>query len=198
MQEFEVVFTDINIEEIRAKLKSLGAKKIFERTYRRLNFEYPDWRLDKNNSWIRLRDEGDKITLAFKKRLGPGEGKNGNDLGMEEIEIEVNDFEKTKQFFLSAGFIIKYDIENKRERWIWGDYQFDLDTYPVIPTILEIESTSWQKVDQAIELLGLDKKRKRVCTAYQICREGGFNPEDYQIIHFDKLVRREQPRHSEI
>ena len=59
-------------------------------------FDYPDWRLDKAASWLRLRDEGERITLSFKKRLGIStHDGTTNDAGMKEIEIEVSDFDKT-------------------------------------------------------------------------------------------------------
>jgi adenylate cyclase, class 2 len=190
MEEFEVIFTNINVAEIRNKLKSLGAQKIFEKTYRRLNFEYPDWRLDKNASWIRLRDEGEKITLAFKKRLGPGEGEHGNDLGMREIEFEVSDYDKTRDFFLAIGLIYKLEVENRRERWMLSDIQFDIDTYPLIPTYLEIESSSWAKVKEGSELLGLDYRQKRICSGTQIYKDHGIITQDYSILTFDRQIKR--------
>ncbi|HRY63044.1 MAG TPA: CYTH domain-containing protein [Patescibacteria group bacterium] len=189
MEEFEAIFTDINLDGIRNKLKTLGARKIFEKTYRRLNFEYPDWRLDKDHSWIRLRDEGDKITLAFKKRLGPGEGDNGNDLGMREIEFEVSDYNKTRDFFLAIGLVHKLEVENRRERWLFKDIQFDIDTYPLIPTYLEIESSSWAKVKEGSELLDLDYNQKRICSATQIAKDYGIITQDYSIFTFDRQIK---------
>ena len=198
MEEFEVVFTDINIKETRAKLESVGAKKIFKRTYHRLNFEYPDWRLDKNNSWIRLRDEGEKVTLAFKKRIGAGAGEHDNDLDMEEIEFEVSNYEKVRDFFLAIGFVHKLEVENRRERWQYQNIQFDLDTYPLIPTVIEIESDSWDGVSKGIQLLGFDPAKQRICSMSQIAKDYGVDYADYIIYRFDKQVKREQPRHSEI
>lgn len=190
MREYEAVYPDIDLKAIRKKLKSIGAKQDFKRSYRWLNFEYPDWRLDSNHSWIRLRDEGDKITLSFKKRIGPGQGQHGNDLGMEENEIIVDSFDKAKDFFLSIGFVIKYDMEKTREHWTLADIIFDIDTYPLIPTLLEVESSSWPKVDTGIKLLGLDPSKKKIMTAYQIFGDYGHNPKDYQVIHFDKQIKR--------
>lgn len=191
MEEFEAKYTNINLDEFRAKLKSIGAKFEFSRIYRRLNFEYPDWRLNKDNSWIRLRDEGDKITLAFKKRIGPKQGPNGNDLGMQEIEIVVDDFDKTRDIFLAAGLIIKYDVENKRERWTLNNIQFDMDEYPLLPPYIEIEASSWEKVEEGIALLGLDSSKKRICHTGKIYKENGIEIADYFILHFDKQIKRE-------
>ncbi|HOZ36431.1 MAG TPA: class IV adenylate cyclase [bacterium] len=197
MEEFEVKYTNIDSEEFREKLKSIGAKFEFSRTYRRLNFEYPDWRLDKENSWLRLRDEGDKITLAFKKRIGPKQGPNGNDLGMQEIETVVEDFDKTRDIFLAAGFIIKYDVENRRERWTLDGIQFDMDEYPLLPPYIEIESSSWEKVEEGIELLGFDSAKKRICHTGKIYKENGIEIADYITMYFNKQIKRNDEHHHE-
>ena len=63
MEEIEVKFLNIGPDLIEAKLKKLGAKKVFEKIYKRRVFNYPDLRLDKAGAWVRLRDEGDKIAL---------------------------------------------------------------------------------------------------------------------------------------
>ena len=46
-------------------------------------------------SWVRLRDDGKNITFAYKKRLGVTGIKGQNDSGMEEIEVEVNNYDDT-------------------------------------------------------------------------------------------------------
>ena len=65
--ELEAKFLDINPEDLREKLKENGAKLIHpERLMRRKTFDYPDKRLKKIGGWIRVRDEGDKITFSRK------------------------------------------------------------------------------------------------------------------------------------
>ncbi len=111
-EEIEVKFLNVNPTSLEAKLLEAGAGKVGDFFYRRRVFDYPDWRLDKAHSWLRLRDEGEKITLSFKKRLGAEKHDGtGNDDGMEETEIIVNDFEKTAQLLLGIGFIEKHYVE---------------------------------------------------------------------------------------
>ena len=79
--EFEAKYPKINKEKIRKKLKLIGAKLVFsERKFRRVTFVNSF--LKKNKSWIRLRDEGDKVTLAVKSSL---DRKSIN--GMKEFSI---------------------------------------------------------------------------------------------------------------
>jgi adenylate cyclase class IV len=65
-----------------------------------------------------LRDEGNgEISLSYKKRLGSANRAGTiNDEGMQEIEIRVNDFDKTSDFFQVIGLVIKHSAEKKRIR----------------------------------------------------------------------------------
>ena len=73
MEEFEIKFLEVDVPELEKKLTAIGAKKVGEYMYRRRHFDYSDLRLDKKHEWIRVRDEGDKITMAHKKRINPGQ-----------------------------------------------------------------------------------------------------------------------------
>jgi len=187
MQEIEAKFLDIDPEKIQKKLEEIGAKKVGEYFYRRRVFDYPDWRLDKDHSWLRLRDEGEKITLSFKKRLGvDSSGVGANDSGMEEVEIVVNDFDKTAELILKLGFIEKHYAENKRIRWEKDGIEFDIDTYPDLNPYLEIESSSWGKVDEAIRLLELDPKDKKIFSTNQIYALAGIKVAELKRITFNE------------
>ena len=187
MEEIEVKFLNIDVEEIEKKLKDIGAEKVFEKLYKRKTFDYPDFRLDKKGSWIRLRHEGDEITLAFKQRLGIGKD---NDEGMEEIEFVVSDFEQAEHFLLSIGLIRKGYQENKRIRYQLGNIEFDIDSWPKLNPYLEIETPSWEEIDKAISLLGLDPKEKRIFSTNQIYELEGINLNEYIEVTFNKMTKR--------
>ena len=69
-EEIECKFLDVDPKKLAAKLRSLGAKQKFDRTFRRYVFDFPDLRLNADNSWLRVRDEGDKVTMSYKQRQG--------------------------------------------------------------------------------------------------------------------------------
>lgn len=188
MEEIEVKFLDINQQEIEEKLKKIGAKKVGEYFQRWKVFDYPDWRLDKDGAWLRLRDEGNgKITLSFKKRLGMKDREASvNDDGMEEIETYVDDFEKVALIFEKIGFVEKHYAEKKRIRWEKDDIEFDIDTYPKLETYLEIETTSWEKIDKAIDLLGLNPKDKKIFSANQAYALKGIKVGELKRITFNE------------
>ena len=192
MEEIEVKFLDINPKKIEKKLKNIGAQKVFDDLYRRKVFDYPDLRLDKAGSWIRLRDEGDKVTLAFKQRIGIGADEKTHDKSMEEIEVEVSDFDKTAEILLKAGFIQKHYVENRRIRYQLDDIEFDIDFYPLIEPYLEIEVPSWEKINEVISLLGFNPEDKKIFSTYQIYELKGINFNDYKEVTFKRIVKKDQ------
>ncbi len=189
MEEKEVKFLNVNKEELEKKLSAMGAEKEGDHFYKRDVFDYPDFRLDKNGAWLRLRDEGDRITLSYKQRLGmKSEGEN--DDSMKEVEIVVSDFGKTAALLKELGFIEKHYAENKRTRWVKDGVEFDIDTWPALEPYLEIESSTWEKVEEAINWLGLDPKDKKIFSTNQIYKMKGMDVIDYVRLTFDGLVKR--------
>lgn len=185
MEEIEVKFLNIDPIQLERKLRDIGAEKVGDFSYRRRVFDYPDWRLDKGGSWLRLRDEGERVTLSFKQRLGMAdEGSGENDMGMEETEIVVSDFVKTAQLILKLGFIEKHYAENKRTRWVKDGVEFDIDTYPALEPYLEIEAPTWAKIDEAIAWLDLDPKDKKIFSANQVYALKGINVGDCARLTF--------------
>ena len=190
-QEIEAKFLDINRTAIEKKLAGIGAKKLGDFLYRSIAFDFPGFPLDAKAAWVRLRDEGDQVMLAYKQRLG-AESHDGStsDTGMQEIEVKVSDYEKTQLFLQSLGLIVKFAQEKKRTRWLLGDIQFDLDEWPRLAPYLEIESSSWDKVDEGARLLGLDPASKKLFSTTQVYALNGIRDKDYIKMTFDEWVKR--------
>lgn len=191
MEEFEAKFLDVNPSEIERKALALGGRKVFDRMYHRAVFDYPDLRLDKQAAWVRVRDEGDQVTMAFKQRTGTGASDgSSNDGGMVEEEVTVSDFATACRILRHIGLTDKFFIENRRVRYEFDDVEVDVDWYPQLEPFLEIEGPSWEVVDMAIAKLGLDPKDKKVFSATQIYALKGIRDKDYSRITFDEMVRR--------
>lgn len=191
MEEIEVKFLNIDREEMEKKLLAIGAEKVGEYFYRRHLFDYPDLRLNKTGAYVRLRDEGEKVTLTFKQRLGmKSDDGTVNDEGMKELEVVVDDFEKTAEIFFAMGFIEKFYQENKRIRFRKGTTEFDIDIWPQLLPFLEIEAKSWEDIDKAITELGLDPKDKKIFSAQQVYKLSGINENDYKSMTFDGFIKK--------
>jgi adenylate cyclase class 2 len=191
MEEIEVKFLDIDVPQIEEKLTSLGAEKVGEYFYRRQIFDYPGFTLNEKAAWLRLRDEGEQVTLSFKQRLGTdAHDGSTSDKGMKEVEIVVNDFGKTSQLLHDIGLIDKFYQENKRVRWAKDGIEFDIDTWPRLNPYLEIEAKSWEEIDKAIAWLGLNPADKKIFSTNQIYKSVGINELDYTFMSFDRFEKR--------
>lgn len=193
MEEIEVKFLNVDAEKLQEKLKAIGAEKTGEYFYRRQVFDFPGFTLNEKGAWLRLRDEGDRIALSYKQRLGiKSHDGTVSDEGMKEVEVVVSDFDKTKDLLLSLGMIEKFYQENKRIRYKKGTTEFDIDFWPQLEPYLEIEAESWDKVDESIKELGLNPKDKKIFSTNQIYKLKGINELDYTRITFDGFVKRSQ------
>lgn len=190
-EEIEVNILNIDIKKLEKKLSDINAVRIKEIFFKSTSFDFPGYPLDKDMSWVRLRDDGKKITLAYKKRLGVTGIKGQNDAGMEEIEVEVSSYEDTITFLKKIGMVEKFSQEKKRITWKKGDVTYDIDTWPRLKPYLEIEAKSWKEVDDAVLELGFELKDKVICSATQVYEMNGINDKDYVIMNFDKWIKRD-------
>jgi adenylate cyclase, class 2 len=164
--EIEAKFLNINANELREKLKKIGAIMEYpERLMKRKVFDYPDERLRRMGAWVRVRDEGEgKITLSYKQL------QDRTLHGTKEITLDVSDFQTTCDFLQACGFDSKSYQETKREKWTLGESEITIDTWPWIPTFVEIESENEEEIRKVANLLNFEWSKAlhgSVETAYQ-------------------------------
>lgn len=154
--EYEVRILDIDVDQVRKKLEDLSA--IFEWDLIQRRYVY-DFIPKVENKWIRLRTNGKKTTLAIKNLV------SSEIDGTQELEIEVDDFERTNLILNELGYEAKGYQENRRIQYTLNDVEIDIDSWPLIPTYLEIEGPSEESVYQIVELLGFNKEN---CTTRDV------------------------------
>ena len=148
--EYEIRVIDIDKEYIIKRLEELGAKKIGEFNQKRYVY---DMKPKKDSQWIRLRTDGYKTTLTYKNVI------NNTIDGTKELEIEVSDFNNTNKLLEIMGYINKGYQENNRIKYELNNIEIDIDTWPMIPTYLEIEGKNEQEIMDTVELMQLDKSK---------------------------------------
>ena len=146
--EYEATFSQINKAAMRNKLKKAGAKLIRPEFLMRRDVFLPPNHI--KEGWLRVRDEGDKITLALKIM----EGKKITD--QKEIELIVDDYDKACTLLKVIGAPWKAYQETKRELWYLNKCELTIDTWPGLKPILEIEGKNEKDVRQVAKKLGLD------------------------------------------
>lgn len=145
--EIEATFLEINKDELRSKLRAAGAKLVRpEILMRRVVFDIS------KHAFARVRDEGDRIVLTYKNH-------HDNTLtGTEELNVEVSDYEQTIAILKACGLHAKSDEDSYRESWKLSNVEIDIDTWPWIPSYVEIEGETTSDVEAAASKLGFDMK----------------------------------------
>ena len=174
--------TIVSVTDLKQKLEAIGAELVVaERLMRRNVFDYPDKRLEKIGGWVRVRDEGDKITMSYKQL-------NDRTLhGTKEITIIVNDYAQAVAFIESIGLVSSSYQETKRESWRLDGVEIELDTWPWIPPFVELEAKSEEALKTVAEKLGLqwqDAMHGSVETAYQAV----YDVSEQEIDNWDSIT----------
>lgn len=159
--EIEAQFLDIDKDAVRVKLKEIGAKCVKpEVLMRRIVFDLG------KHEYARVRDEGGgKIVMTYKNVAD-----DKSILGTKEVNVEIDDYENGIMLLKACGLKPKAEQESYRETWEYGEVEICIDTWPWIPTFVEIEGSSEELVWAAVEKLGLSREKAKfgsVDTTYQ-------------------------------
>ena len=149
--ELEVKILEISPSEMISKIKDLGGIFVKEELQKMFIYDYPDGRLLKNNSYIRIRNENDLYYCTHKKNLSDGIS--------EELSLQVDDVEKATQFLQILGLKEILYVEKKRIRYRKEDVLFDIDEIASLPPYLEIEGPNWQKIQNTLQLFHIPFKK---------------------------------------
>jgi adenylate cyclase class 2 len=149
--EYEARFTDIDTDAITARLIEHNAVQRVARTLmRRIVFTNAD--IDAKGGWLRLRQQADRVYLTYKQTA---HDQNTIDRILE-AQVQVGSFDAAKHLLEAMGFTARRYQENYREEWELDGVIYDIDTWPDLPTFLEIEGASEHEVGHAATRLGLD------------------------------------------
>jgi adenylate cyclase class 2 len=147
--EYEATFSKIDKDQMRQKLKDVGAQLVRpEFLMKRYCFSTP--KFIHQEAWLRVRDEGDKITMALKIM----EGNKITD--QKEIELVIDDFQKGYEFLKALQAEQKAYQETLREIWQLEQVEITIDTWPGLQPIVEIEGSNEAVVKEVAEKLGFN------------------------------------------
>lgn len=155
MREIEVKFEIEDIETIRHKIESIGAR--YEGMYPQIDiwFDTPDEALKKKGCGLRLRLQGEEATLTLKEKLVVGKSVREG----EEHEIEVGDFDKAKEILEKLGFQERLSYQKEREEWVIENVSIVLDRVENLGVFLELEGAK-EDIEEVIKKLGLEKAQR--------------------------------------
>lgn len=152
MNEVELKFLDINVEEIKDKLKKIGAELKYDsltESYPFLAKGFDAW--NSNKKYLRIRKAGDEVTLTYK-----GPAKESDMSLREEIEVCVDNYDNTILLLEKLGFTKGEVFKKHRIHYELEDIHFELDTLDNLPTYLEIETQTKEAMIDICQKLDLD------------------------------------------
>ena len=177
--EFEIRVLEIDKEKMINKLEELGAIKKGE--YHQKRYVY-DLKPAVEGKWIRLRTNGKSTTLTYKDIVS-----NTID-GTKEVEFEVEDFNKANEFLERIGFNYRSYQENDRIQYNLDGAEIDIDSWPMIPTYMEIEGQSEEQVLKIKNMLCVDESKVTALNCDDIYKQI-YNTDISKIkeLKFDKI-----------
>ncbi len=145
--EIEARWINQNRENIERKLTAVGARRVFESLFREWIFAYPKWA--KDNRRIRVRTDGTTAWLTYKANLTWGIDST------EEVEVTVSSAEDAVKLLEKTDIPLQRYQEKKRIEYKLNETDVDLDFWPRIPMVIEIEGLSEEAVRGSANKLGL-------------------------------------------
>lgn len=174
--EYEARILEIEKQEFIKKIKDLGAIKVADYYQRRYIY---DFNPAIKGKWIRLRDTGRETTLTIKEIT-----KDTID-GTKELEIKVSDFDTTDSILEELGYSHRLYQENKRTRYMLNSVEIDIDSWPMIPTYVELEGDSEENILKLIKELGYSEEDIITYGVSKIYAHYGLDIDSYKELKFE-------------
>lgn len=175
MKELEIKIVDIDPDEIRGKMETIGAVLVKKENQVNKIFDFDDKRLLKNKGYARIRTVEDilgsehRSYMTTKKLISQERFKV-----MEENEVEISDSAEGENIFRALGLVEYSSIKRYRESYRYKDSLIEIDIndkafFPV--PYIEIETGSEQELEEIVGLLGYEMKDATSKTIFQLLED---------------------------
>ena len=149
-REIECRFLEIDKDALIKKLIALGAHDEGETMLEETIIYDSELKWRDGHRFVRLRKIGDKSVVTYK------EHQEWTVDGMLEIEFGIDDYKKAELLFEKIGLVPFRHQQKKRHTFKLDGVTVDIDTWPKIPTYVELEGDSEESLKEAAEKIGLD------------------------------------------
>lgn len=164
-REIEVKFLEIDKPKLIEKLIGLGAsdlgeEKITEQIFHDLKGEWV-----KQQKFARIRTTGKGVYFTYKH----SESRTAE--GTIELEFKIDNPETLKSFLEVMGLGMDREQEKIRHKFKLDGVIIDIDTWPKVPTYVELEGPDVESIKNASVKLGLDYSKGVFGTASYVIEE---------------------------
>lgn len=172
MREIELKFKVDNIDDIISFLEKSNCKiSNIECQYDTIYVQNLDnVESTEGSIWLRVRKTDEKIELNYKKQ-------SAKKMESEEIEFEVNSYEKANAFLKALGFKEWFQVNKKRRYSKYQDYNICIDEVERLGTFVEIELLVNEQNDINYEEQLLN-----------VAKEIGINTDNRINSHYDTMI----------
>ena len=140
------------------------------------------------NKWVRLRETNGRTTITIKHILNP-DIKKGNKEEIQKVmetEMEVSSIEEANSILEQLGFSFRNYQEKNRATYRVDGVEVDIDSWPLIPSYVEIENDSDELIQSTIEKLGLQEHEVVSCNTADIYIKYGIDLYAFRELKFDQ------------
>lgn len=145
-QEQEIKVLDVEVESLKKKLESIGAKKVYDDDREIITLDTPEMEyLLQKDKLIRITEEGSiKVTMHIHQ---------SNPEIKKEIKFKVSRMKEALDFFSEMGLKMITKVKAHRISYELGKIDFDIDEFPSIPPFLEIDQEFLSEEGYTLESL---------------------------------------------
>ena len=146
--EYEATFENVDKDVVRARLVAAGATLVRPECIQKRAVFNPPSGHEIPGGWLRVRNEGDKVTMSLKV-------VNGDAIeDQKEICLTVDDAGNAVEFLTALGAERKAYQETRRELWKLGETDITIDEWPFLEPFVEVEGADEATVRAASEKIG--------------------------------------------
>lgn len=162
--EKEVKLLDIDLIQTISRLEALWATKKYDTVLYDVYFDTDANTYGSQRKNIRIRFTSQWDVLTLKHRIPAKDYK-----AAYEDEYEVNGLQASSHL-ADQGYVPKRAKYKRRISYQYEWLTFDIDMYPNIPPLLEIEALTLQEIRRWVKLLWLQKNSTATCGARWLFR----------------------------
>lgn len=150
-KENEVRFLEIDAPVLKRKLWGAGAQDWGEDLFKEVIFyhEKPEWDYY-HRGFVKIRQTKRGTELTYKRHSSESVG------GTLEITVKVSDAQKAQELIEALGFPFFREQEKRRHTFTLHEVSVDIDTWPNVPTYVELEGPDEQSLKAVAKALNLD------------------------------------------
>lgn len=158
MKELEVKILDINLDQLRNKLKDLNCKKVKSENQINDLFDFPNKSLLRKHGYARIRTVEDLLKNSTKFYLTVKTLKSDEKFKiMDENEVEITNGEEGKDILKALGLELTQSIKKYRESYKYKNALIEIDineeSFCPFPYI-EIEAQTSEEIEETVYALG--------------------------------------------